>query len=256
MSEQNRIPQHVAIIMDGNGRWAERRGLARHAGHREGIPVVRMCVEECLRRGIGALGTVLVYLGIAFFLAIAVEPLLQAALQRGVPRWLAIVALALILLLASLVERLGELRLHHGGGDRVHPDRRTEFDGEFYSTPKLEMSPTPPPIPIMFGGLTDIALDRAAHYDGWIGDICSTNEAIDVAGRLHEKRRAAGLPVDDYTVMVALNDAITPDDIARAEAGGVTHIMTQPWWFYDGPDATLDQKIDAMSRYREDFLPG
>ena len=72
---------------------------------------------------------------------------------------------------------------------------------------------------------------------------------------MHEKRRAAGLPVDDYTVMVALNDAITPDDIARAEAGGVTHIMTQPWWFYDGPDATLDQKIDAMSRYREDFLP-
>ena len=44
--------------------------------------------------------------------------------------------------------------------------------------------------------------------------------------------------------------------LARAEAGGVTHIMTQPWWFYDGPDATLDQKIDAMSRYREDFLPG
>lgn len=131
----------------------------------------------------------------------------------------------------------------------------TEFDGEFYSTPKLEMSPTPPPIPIMFGGLTDAALERAARYDGWIGDICSTNEAIDVAGQLHEKRRAAGLPVDDYTVMVALNDAITPDDIARAEAGGVTHIMTQPWWFYDGPDATLDQKIDAMSRYREDFLP-
>ncbi|MGE0580995.1 MAG: polyprenyl diphosphate synthase [Steroidobacteraceae bacterium] len=49
------LPRHVAIIMDGNGRWAERRGLARHAGHRQGIPVVRMCVEECVRRGIGAL---------------------------------------------------------------------------------------------------------------------------------------------------------------------------------------------------------
>ena len=42
--------------------------------------------------------------------------------------------------------------------------------------------------------------------------------------------------------MVALNDAITPDDIARAEAGGVTHIMTQPWWFYDGPDATSTRR--------------
>ncbi|MBV6417996.1 MAG: Ditrans,polycis-undecaprenyl-diphosphate synthase ((2E,6E)-farnesyl-diphosphate specific) [Steroidobacteraceae bacterium] len=49
------LPRHVAIIMDGNGRWAERRGLARHAGHREGVPVVRMCVEECVRHGIGAL---------------------------------------------------------------------------------------------------------------------------------------------------------------------------------------------------------
>ncbi|GMU68438.1 MAG: isoprenyl transferase [Steroidobacteraceae bacterium] len=49
------LPRHVAIIMDGNGRWAERRGLPRHAGHREGIPAVRMCIEQCARRGIGAL---------------------------------------------------------------------------------------------------------------------------------------------------------------------------------------------------------
>jgi len=49
------LPRHVAIIMDGNGRWAEQRGLARHAGHKHGIPAVRMCVEECVRRGIGAL---------------------------------------------------------------------------------------------------------------------------------------------------------------------------------------------------------
>ena len=49
------LPRHVAIIMDGNGRWAQQRGLARHAGHKAGIPAVRMCVEECVRRGIGAL---------------------------------------------------------------------------------------------------------------------------------------------------------------------------------------------------------
>ena len=49
------IPKHIAIIMDGNGRWAEARGLARHAGHKEGVRPVRMCVEECVRRGISAL---------------------------------------------------------------------------------------------------------------------------------------------------------------------------------------------------------
>jgi undecaprenyl diphosphate synthase len=49
------IPKHIAIIMDGNGRWAEARGLPRHAGHKEGVRPVRMCVEECARRGVDAL---------------------------------------------------------------------------------------------------------------------------------------------------------------------------------------------------------
>jgi undecaprenyl diphosphate synthase len=49
------IPNHIAIVMDGNGRWAEARGLPRHAGHKEGVRPVRMCIEECVRRKIGAL---------------------------------------------------------------------------------------------------------------------------------------------------------------------------------------------------------
>jgi undecaprenyl diphosphate synthase len=49
------IPKHIAIIMDGNGRWAEARGQPRHAGHKEGVRPVRMCIEECARRKIGAL---------------------------------------------------------------------------------------------------------------------------------------------------------------------------------------------------------
>ena len=41
---------HVAIIMDGNGRWAERRGLERTAGHRVGATAVRRVIEAALRR--------------------------------------------------------------------------------------------------------------------------------------------------------------------------------------------------------------
>jgi undecaprenyl diphosphate synthase len=41
--------------MDGNGRWAEARGLPRHAGHKEGVRPVRLCVEQCARREIAAL---------------------------------------------------------------------------------------------------------------------------------------------------------------------------------------------------------
>lgn len=48
-------PRHIAIIMDGNGRWAEARGLPRQAGHKHGVEPVRMCIRECLRNRIEAL---------------------------------------------------------------------------------------------------------------------------------------------------------------------------------------------------------
>jgi len=49
------LPRHVAIIMDGNGRWAAARKLPRHAGHKAGISALRACVQTCSARGIGAL---------------------------------------------------------------------------------------------------------------------------------------------------------------------------------------------------------
>jgi undecaprenyl diphosphate synthase len=48
----DRLPQHIAVIMDGNGRWARRRHLPRIAGHRAGIRAVRQAVEACARLGV------------------------------------------------------------------------------------------------------------------------------------------------------------------------------------------------------------
>jgi undecaprenyl diphosphate synthase len=50
-----RLPRHVAIIMDGNGRWAAQRGQARIAGHRAGVEAVRATVDTSARLGLGAL---------------------------------------------------------------------------------------------------------------------------------------------------------------------------------------------------------
>ena len=50
-----RLPGHVAVIMDGNGRWAQQRGLPRIEGHRQGVRSVRSTVEECCRLGVGQL---------------------------------------------------------------------------------------------------------------------------------------------------------------------------------------------------------
>jgi undecaprenyl diphosphate synthase len=50
-----RIPDHVAIVMDGNGRWATRRFLPRVAGHKKGMDALRACVRHCGERGIKVL---------------------------------------------------------------------------------------------------------------------------------------------------------------------------------------------------------
>lgn len=49
------VPKHVAVIMDGNGRWARKRGRPRHAGHRAGVGAVRETVEVAAKRGISYL---------------------------------------------------------------------------------------------------------------------------------------------------------------------------------------------------------
>lgn len=50
--QRERLPRHVAIIMDGNGRWARARGLPRIEGHRQGVQSVRTVVEQCARLGL------------------------------------------------------------------------------------------------------------------------------------------------------------------------------------------------------------
>ena len=49
------LPAHVAVIMDGNGRWAKRRHLPRHAGHQAGLKAARRIIESCSARGVLAL---------------------------------------------------------------------------------------------------------------------------------------------------------------------------------------------------------
>lgn len=135
----------------------------------------------------------------------------------------------------------------------------TEFEGEHHHAPRLTMQPQPAEqIPILVGGMSEVALRRAARHDGWIGDVCTTDEAIDFASRLrslraenqHEKA-GADRP---FSVVAALSDAILPEDFARAEAGGVTEVMTFPWLYYYGFKATLDQKLEGMSRFRADVM--
>ncbi len=53
--DRNRLPRHIAVIMDGNGRWAKKRGLPRTAGHAAGVEALRSIIKECDALGIEAL---------------------------------------------------------------------------------------------------------------------------------------------------------------------------------------------------------
>ncbi len=129
----------------------------------------------------------------------------------------------------------------------------TEFSGEFYTAPRLEMEPTPPHIPVYVGGLSDIALKRAARHDGWIGDLITLDHALERVATVRRLRAEKGLGMDDFEVITPLTDAFTPEHFARAGAGGITGNITMPWMFYSGPDASLVDKIDGMRRFRKDL---
>ncbi len=55
MNSPGGLPQHIAIVMDGNGRWATKRFLPRLAGHRQGMESLRRCIRACLDRGVPVL---------------------------------------------------------------------------------------------------------------------------------------------------------------------------------------------------------
>ena len=129
----------------------------------------------------------------------------------------------------------------------------TEFDGEFYQTPRLEMTPTPPRIPIYAGGLSDIAWRRASRHDGWIGDLITLDQALTSVQRVRELRAAKGLTMEGFRVLTPLMDAFTIEHFERATAGGIDSVVTMPWMFYSGPKATLAEKIEGMRRFREDL---
>ena len=55
MTQPDGTPQHIAIVMDGNGRWATKRFLPRLAGHRQGMESLRRCIRACLDRNVAVL---------------------------------------------------------------------------------------------------------------------------------------------------------------------------------------------------------
>jgi probable F420-dependent oxidoreductase len=130
-----------------------------------------------------------------------------------------------------------------------------EHHGQFHDFGPVQMSPAPGPIPVWVGGTTDLALRRAAHLgDGWIGVNTPMAELMDVAGRLLAERRKAGREREPFTILGAIDEPPTVDNVKRLEDAGVTALMTSAWMFSRRDTSTVAGKRDALERFAERWL--
>jgi len=130
-----------------------------------------------------------------------------------------------------------------------------EHSGTHYEFPALEMSPpVSAPIPIWVGGTSNAALRRAARHDGWISDLCSTEDLAGFRQRIDALRSECGRADEPFTLVGSANDAVDVDGYRRVEDAGVTDLLTMPWVFYSGFTDDLGQKIDGIHRFAEDIL--
>ncbi|MBJ6980460.1 MULTISPECIES: polyprenyl diphosphate synthase [unclassified Luteimonas] len=231
------VPRHVAVIMDGNGRWAARRKRPRAIGHRAGARAVNLCIDFCIERGIEALT----------LFAFSSENWGRPADEVG----------ALMKLFLNALDReVGEL---HRRGVRVRfIGERSRFDPAIASRMQAAEALT--------AGNTRLALSIAASYGGRQDIARAARElAAEVAaGRMSPE----DIDESALAARLALADVPAPDLFIRT--GGDLRISNfllwqlayTELWFTDllWPDldvATLEQALDAFaSRERRFGLTG
>jgi probable F420-dependent oxidoreductase len=129
--------------------------------------------------------------------------------------------------------------------------------GEFYRFERLQMTPPIPRarIPIWVGGISDLALRRAARNDGWLSDLQTSAEILECVEKVRVYRKALGRD-GAFDVMASASDAFDLDGYRRLGDGGVSHILTMPWVFYHGMTDDLEMKIDGIKRFADDVVEG
>ena len=224
----NRTPRHIAIIMDGNGRWAQRRAMPRTMGHRAGGKVARRIIEACNERGIECLT----------LFAFSTENWARPKQEVGV---------LMDLFLSTLRERLDEF---HGRGARLR------FIGDrdsFAESLRAEMARAEE----QTRNNTGLQLNVAVSYGG-------RQDIAAVARRLAEQVKQGDLQIEDInedsiTAQLALGDLPPPDLFIRT--GGELRISNFLLWqlaytelFFtetlwpDFDEKALDQAIAGYSQ--------
>jgi len=227
--DPERLPAHIAIIMDGNGRWARRRSLPRAAGHKAGIEPVRITVETCARMGIQALTLY------AFSTENWKRPrpevemlwrLLRVYLRRELPE----------------LQRNGIRFTCMGRLDGLSEHVRQELDSTIEATAKN----------------TGMRLNLALNYSG-------RAELVDAVNAIVEEARSEGrlgaLHIDEQTIASRLYTAGIPDPDLLIRTSGEMRVsnfllwqiayaelyVTETLW----PDFRREDLLDALLDYQK-----
>ena len=189
-STSHELPRHIAIVMDGNGRWARRRLLPRIAGHRQGVDALRRCIRACAERGVQVL-TVFAFSSENWSRpqdeVSGLMELLGKALTREVPQ----------------LQRAG-IRLHFVG------ERQALSEGMRHALAQAEADTT---------GNAGMVLNVCFNYGGrW--------DIVQAAARLAER----GAPITEATLAGAMALAHVPDPDLLIRTGGEQRISNFLLW--------------------------
>jgi undecaprenyl diphosphate synthase len=191
------VPRHVAVIMDGNGRWARQRGLPRHAGHREGMKAVREAVEGSIQAGVEILTL------FAFSTENWQRPPAEISALMALLEAYARKEKAQLKKQGVQVRVLGEL-------DRLAPDTRRAIDGIMETT----------------AGGKSLRLNLMISYSGR-GEILRAVRTL--ASEVAEGRREPG-DIDDKIFEEALFTHGTPDPDLLIRTSGELRISNFMLW--------------------------
>jgi alkanesulfonate monooxygenase SsuD/methylene tetrahydromethanopterin reductase-like flavin-dependent oxidoreductase (luciferase family) len=131
-----------------------------------------------------------------------------------------------------------------------------EHHGEFFDFPRVQMEPAPTePVPVLIGGHSDVALRRAARWDGWFAaGPYAVDELVGYLERLRDIRTTAGTAHRPYQIIAGLWEWPSIDDAKRLADLGLTGLVKIPWYFEGVQTSTIEYKRETMERFAEQYI--
>lgn len=220
------VPQHIAIIMDGNGRWAESRGLPRSAGHEAGALAVKKIVEKCGE------------IGVKYLTLYSFSTENWGRPQDEIEALMALLVQKLVSEVPELIEKGVSLR-HLGRRDRFTPEVLDALDKAVELTSageKLTLS---------------LALDYSGRSELLHAIVCLVQDGVDVTQEHLEQRLfTSGMPDPDLLIRTAGEMRIS-NFLLWQIAYSEIYVTDQCWPDFDGD--SLDVAIAEFVNRKRTF---